>query len=116
MWRLAISVWISVSLIPIWPIITSYRVLFCPSSGEKFNPEVVFFVGDYAGADEYFESSIREHLSRCHYLAFSGPIELHYDDRALPLLDSHGSAIALLEHFFCDPAVYEDEASKEEEL
>ena len=81
-----------------------------------FNPEAVFFVGDYAGADDYFEHCIRENLSRCHYLAFSGPIELHYDGRDLPLLDSHGSAIALLEHFFCDPAVYEDEASKEETL
>ena len=74
-----------------------------------FNPEVVFFVGDYAGADEFFENRIRENLSRCHYLASTDPIELRYDDRDLPLLDAQGSAIALLEHFFTDPAVYEDE-------
>ena len=74
-----------------------------------FNPEVVFFVGDYAGADEFFENRIRENLSRCHYLASTDPIELRYDDRDLPLLDAQGSAIALLEHFFTDPAIYEDE-------
>ena len=31
-----------------------------------------------------------------------------YDSRLLPLLDAKGSAIALLDHFFSDPAVYAD--------
>lgn len=73
-----------------------------------FNPEVVYFVGDYAGADDYFDSRIRQNLAQCHYLASSTPMELRYDSRSLPLLDARGGAIALLDHFFSDPSIYED--------
>lgn len=73
-----------------------------------FNPEVVYFVGDYAVADQYFDRHIHESLSQCHYLASSSPLEIRYDSRLLPLLDARGGAIALLDHFFSDPAVYED--------
>lgn len=73
-----------------------------------FNPEVVYFVGDYAVADSFFDERIHETLSSCHYLASSTPIEIRYDSRLLPLLDAKGSAIALLDHFFSDPAVYAD--------
>ena len=55
-----------------------------------------------------FGSRIHECLSHCHYLASSAPMEIRYDSRLLPLLDAQGSAIALLDHFFSDPAVYED--------
>ena len=74
-----------------------------------FNPEVVYFVGDYAVADDYFDQRIRENLSLCHYLASSAPMEIRYDSRLLPLLDAQGSAIALLDHFFSDPSVYADD-------
>lgn len=73
-----------------------------------FNPEVVYFVGDYAVADQFFDSRVHECLSHCHYLASSAPMEIRYDSRLLPLLDAQGGAIALLDHFFSDPAVYED--------
>lgn len=73
-----------------------------------FNPEVVVFVGDYAVADRYFDQRVHETLSHCHYLASGNSMEIRYDNRLLPLLDAQGSAVALLQHFFSDPAVYED--------
>lgn len=73
-----------------------------------FNPETVFFVGDYAAADQHFDRHIRDSLAGCHYLASCPPMELRYDSRTLSLLDAQGGAIALLEHFFQDPTVYED--------
>lgn len=73
-----------------------------------FNPEVVYFVGDYAVADRYFDRRIHDNLAQCHYLASCAPMEIRYDSRLLPLLDARGGAIALLDHFFSDPSVYED--------
>lgn len=82
--------------------------VFLRNTALVFNPEIVYFVGDYAVADRYFDRCIHEKLARCHYLASSAPLEIRYDSRLLPLLDAQGSAIALLEHFFSDPAVYAD--------
>lgn len=73
-----------------------------------FNPEVVYFVGDYAVADRFFDDRLHRVLEQCHYLASSTPIETRYDSRLLPHLDARGAAIALLDHFFSDPSVYED--------
>ena len=74
-----------------------------------FNPETVVFVGDYAIADEYFDQRMRQQFQQFHYLASSTPMEVRYDTRLLPELDAKGGAIALLNHFFSDPALYEDE-------
>ncbi len=73
-----------------------------------FNPETVVFVGDYAIADEFFDRRMREKFHQFHYLASSTPMEVRYDTRLLPELDARGGAIALLNHFFADPAIYED--------
>ena len=73
-----------------------------------FNPESVVFVGDYAIADDWFKRHMREKFHQFHYLASSTPMEVRYDTRMLPELDARGGAIALLDHFFSDPAIYED--------
>ena len=73
-----------------------------------FNPETVVFVGDYAAADPYFDTRMHEQFQQFHYLASGAPIEVRYDTRALPELDAKGSAIALLNHFFSQPALYEE--------
>jgi len=73
-----------------------------------FNPESVVFVGDYSIADAYFDQRMREQFHQFHYLASADPIEVHYDTRLLPELDAKGGAVALLDHFFSDPALYED--------
>ena len=78
-----------------------------------FNPEVVCFAGDYAGADEFFRERILQNLTQCHYMASAAPMELRYDDRPLRQLDAQGGAIALLDHFFSDPAVYADPEPEE---
>lgn len=73
-----------------------------------FNPEKVVFVGDYAVADAFFDQRIQQHFQQFHYLASSSPIEVVYDSRSLPDMDARGGAIALLDHFFADPQLYED--------
>ena len=73
-----------------------------------FNPETVVFVGDYAIADAFFDQRMQEKFHQFHYLASSTPMEVRYDTRLLPELDARGSAIALLNHFFADPSIYED--------
>lgn len=73
-----------------------------------FNPEKVVFVGDYAIADDFFDMRMREKFHQFHYLASSAPMEVHYDTRLLTELDARGGAIALLNHFFADPGIYED--------
>lgn len=88
--------------------LADYFAVFLRNIALVFNPEVVYFVGDYAVADRYFDQRIHESLDQCHYLASSAPMTIHYDSRLLPHLDAQGSAIALLDHFFSDPAVYED--------
>ena len=73
-----------------------------------FNPETVVFVGDYAIADDFFDQRMRQKFHQFHYLATSTPIDVRYDTRLLPELDARGGAIAMLDHFFADPALYED--------
>lgn len=73
-----------------------------------FNPETVVFVGDFAIADEYFDRRMKEKFRQFHYLASSAPMEVCYDTRLLPELDAKGGAIALLDHFFAQPELYED--------
>lgn len=78
-----------------------------------FNPEDVFITGDYAIADEYFDSRIRDQFHQFHYFTSSTPIGIHYDTRNLQELDARGGAFALLDHFFSDPHVYEDPVTQE---
>ncbi len=73
-----------------------------------FNPETVVFVGDYSIADDFFDRRMRQQFNQFHYLASSTPMEVYYDTRVLPELDAKGGAIALLNHFFSDPSIYED--------
>ena len=73
-----------------------------------FNPETVVFVGDYSIADDYFDQRMRQKFLQFHYLATSTPMEVRYDTRLLPELDARGGAIAMLDHFFSDPTLYED--------
>ena len=79
-----------------------------------FNPENVVITGDYAIADACFDNRIREKFQQFHYLASSAPIKIQYDTRALPELDARGGAIVLLDHFFSDPHIYEDDIKKED--
>lgn len=73
-----------------------------------FNPEIVVFVGDFAIADEYFNQHMHKRFQQFHYLATSSPLEVCYDTRFLPELDARGGAIAMLDHFFSDPSIFED--------
>lgn len=73
-----------------------------------FNPETVVFVGDYAIADQFFDRRMRQQFHQFHYLATSTPMEVRYDNRLLTELDARGGAIAMLDHFFSDPALYAD--------
>ena len=73
-----------------------------------FNPETVVFVGDYAIADDFFDQRMRQKFHQFHYLATSTPMDVRYDTRLLPELDARGGAISMLDHFFSDPALYED--------
>ena len=73
-----------------------------------FNPEKVVFVGDYAIADRYFDRRMWHNFQKFHYLASSAPMEVRYDNRLLPELDARGGALAILNHFFSDPSIYED--------
>lgn len=74
-----------------------------------FNPETVVIVGDYSIADAFFDQRMRQQFHQFHYLASSTPMEVRYDTRLLPELDARGGAIALLNRFFEDPSIYEDE-------
>ena len=72
-----------------------------------FNPEKVVFVGDYAIADTYFDRRMWHNYQQFHYLASSAPMEVRYDNRLLPELDARGGALAIMNHFFSDPSIYE---------
>ena len=74
-----------------------------------FNPETVVFVGDYALADDNFDKQMRRNFEQFHYLASSKPIEILYDTHSLPDLDARGGAVALLNNFFSQSKLYEDE-------
>ena len=78
-----------------------------------FNPEMVVFVGDFAIADDYFDRHMNEKFQQFHYLAASMPMDVRYDTRLLPELDARGGAISMLDHFFSDPAVFEDPVREE---
>lgn len=66
------------------------------------------FVGDYAQADEYFNSCVLKKLRQFRYLASGRDIEIVYDDRALFEMDAKGGAHALINHFFSREDLYED--------
>ena len=73
-----------------------------------FDPDLVVFQGDYAYADELFDSQLRQKLSTFRYYSNAMPFDIKYDRRPLLDLDAEGSYIALANVFFSSPELYRD--------
>lgn len=70
-----------------------------------FDPETVVFHGDYAHADEYFQSELFRNLSVFRYYG-QRPFSLELDPTPIETLNLKGAYSLLLEMFFQDPSLY----------
>ncbi len=71
-----------------------------------FDPDLIYFQGDYANADAYFDLRLRMHLQQFLYYPAEGPFEIYYDHRSLEELDALGSCTALTQQYFDCPDLY----------
>lgn len=73
-----------------------------------FDPEVIIFQGDYANADRYFDTLVKEELSSFQYYLPSRKFDIRYDSRPLYDLDAGGAAYSLSSIFFNDWSIYNE--------
>lgn len=64
------------------------------------NPDVVIFQGDFALADQHFDSCLKGELAEFRYFPETGIFEVRYDKRELSWLAARGSAAMLQQHYF----------------
>ncbi|MDO5540286.1 MAG: ROK family protein [Eubacteriales bacterium] len=74
-----------------------------------FDPELVFFIGDYAYAGEYFDRCLKTKLSEFRYYANDDFFEIMYEEETMLKMDYIGAAVAVTDHFFDDVELYEGE-------
>ena len=65
-----------------------------------YNQETVVFQGDFAWADEYFDSLLKEELAQFRYFPRGGLFSIAYDKRNLTYLAAQGGASKLIEIYF----------------
>ena len=72
-----------------------------------FNPDRVFFQGDYAHADDCFRQTLFRELSTFRYYEVNGsPFELKMDTRSITELTTLGAYALLIDRLFSDEAAY----------
>ena len=74
-----------------------------------FDPQVVVFVGDYAYAGEYFDQCLRTKLNEFKYYSDEDAFDILYEERSMLEMDYTGAAVAIEDHFFSNPDLYEGE-------
>ncbi len=72
-----------------------------------FDPDLVVFFGDFAHADEHFQTELKRYLSEFQYYPKSGPFAMKLETQPIDALDLSGSYAFLLDHIFSDSSLYE---------
>lgn len=73
-----------------------------------FDPDYIIFQGDYAFADDYFNSQLYRNLDEFQYFTSENMFSVLYDRRPLKKIDAQGSYIALVHQYFSNPELYRD--------
>lgn len=74
-----------------------------------YNPDHVVFQGSVGHACSYFDTRLREAMSGFCYYPEGTAFHLTYDPTDLLTLNADGGWYMLNEHYFSDPALYQDE-------
>lgn len=74
-----------------------------------FDPQLVVFAGDYANAGKYFDQCIKAKLNEFKYYTDENSYEIRYEKRTMLEMDYTGAAVAVGDHFFSNPELYEGE-------
>lgn len=74
-----------------------------------FDPQIVVFVGDYAYAGEFFDKCIRSKLNEFRYYSDENTFDIVYEQRTMLEMDYTGAAVAIEDHYFSNPELYEGE-------
>ncbi len=80
-----------------------------------FDPDMIYFQGDYSAADEFFDRRLRCYLQEFRYYPAESPFEILYDHRPLNQLDALGSCTALTHLYFSMPELYKGSPADEPE-
>lgn len=73
-----------------------------------FDPELVFFIGEYAYAGDWFDQCLKQKLREFRYYIDGDPFEVIYEKKAMLEMDYEGAAVAVTDHFFNNLELYED--------
>ena len=73
-----------------------------------FDPERVYIIGDYAYAGAYFDQCLKTKLREFRYYIDGDPFEVIYEKKSMLQMDYEGAAVAVTDHFFNNPQLYED--------
>ena len=74
-----------------------------------FDPELVFLAGDFAYAGAYFNECLQKKLREFRYYASDQLFEVIYEKNSLLTMDYTGAVVAVTDHFFKNPELYEGE-------
>lgn len=78
-----------------------------------FDPEQVYFIGEYANAGSCFDERLKEKLKEFKYYGSGEPIETFYEQLTMLEMNQVGVTVAITDHFFRNPKLYEDETGSE---
>ena len=73
-----------------------------------FDPEQVYFIGEYADAGTYFDTRLKEKLSEFRYYGSEEPIETFYEKMTMLEMNQMGVTVAITDHYFRNPELYEN--------
>lgn len=71
-----------------------------------FDPDQVYFIGEYAAAGACFDERLKKKLSQFRYYGSSEPFETFYEQMSMQDMNAVGAVVAVTDHYFNDPQLY----------
>ncbi len=72
-----------------------------------FDPEILYFLGNFAFADDAFIDRLSKTINTFRYLPQEFDIEIVKDPRSINELLQKGSIVKVIDHFYSNPGLYE---------
>ena len=73
-----------------------------------FDPDLVYFIGEYGTAGLFFDQELKKKLREFRYYGSENPLTIVYEETTMLEMNRQGTVVALTDHYFDDPGLYED--------
>ena len=72
-----------------------------------FDPDQVYFIGEYGNAGAYFDEQLKARLAEFCYYGSNPPFETFYEQITMLDMNREGAVVAVTDHYFRNPQIYE---------